>query len=387
MTGLRLYCRVVAERFRIGWRDAWLPLALAVVGMLEMASLRPVGWQLGMVIEVTACLLLVGRRRYPLAAPTLAGLTVLLMGFIGPGLDVPSLPVPMLLLALFALARWNRDLRGIVGVALIITVSYVDILAVDVKDEGWPDLVFVAALAVPPYVLGRLVRRLADQAQLLERNQELVRREAVRAERNRIARELHDVIAHSLSAMVVQTAAAQDLLRSDPDQAEKALAQVADTGRKTLSETGRLLHIIRDEDDELGLRPAPALSDLSGLVESFRERGLEIDAELPDPVPVLPAGVDVSAYRITQEALTNALRYAVDRRVTLQVTASETTVSIRAGNRADGRTGLGSGLGLVGMAERASVLGGCLRHRVREGRFELEAVLPAADPGKPVGAS
>ena len=379
--------RAVTERLRIDWRDGWLPAALAVVGVLELASLLPVRWQLGMVIEVAACLLLVGRRRYPLAAPTLSGLVVLSMAFVGPGLDGPSLPIPMLLLAIFALARWNADLRGLVGVALIIATAYVDILLVDVQDEGWPDLVFVAALAVPPYVLGRLVRRLADRAELLERNQELVREQAVRAERNRIARELHDVIAHSVSAMVVQTAAAQDLLRRDPDRAEQALAEVADTGRRTLSETGRLLHIIRDEDDELGLRPAPGLAQLPELVESFRERGLRVEVELPEPLPALPGGVDVSAYRIAQEALTNALRYATDQRVAVQVAASAGMVSILASNRADGRTGLGSGLGLVGMAERASVLGGSLRHGVRDGRFELEATLPTGATGETPAAS
>lgn len=117
----------VTERLPISWRDGWLPLALAVVGVLELASLAPSGWQLGMVIEVIACLLLVGRRRYPLAAPTLAGLVVLSMAFVGPGLDGPSLPIPMLMLALFGLARWNADHRGLVGVALIIVVAYVDI--------------------------------------------------------------------------------------------------------------------------------------------------------------------------------------------------------------------------------------------------------------------
>lgn len=245
---------------------------------------------------------------------------------------------------------------------------------------------FVAALAVPPYVVGRLVRRFADQAELLERNQELVRREAVRVERDRIARELHDVIAHSVSAMVVQTAAAQDLLRSDPHRAEQALAHVAETGRNTLSEVGRLLHVIRDEDDELGLRPAPGLADLPGLVESFREQGLRVEADLPEPMPALPGGVDVSAYRIAREALTNARRYATDQHVKVQVAAEGGVVSIRASNRADGRTGPGSGLGLVGMAERVSVLGGSLRHGVRDGRFELEATLPAADPRRTASA-
>jgi signal transduction histidine kinase len=372
----------MAERLSIGWRDAWLPAALAIVGALELASLQIPRWAIGIAIEVAACLLLVGRRRYPLVAPILAGLTVLLIAFVGPGLDGPSLPIPILLLAIFALARWNVDLRGLFGLAAIVLVAYIDILFVDVQDEGWPDLVFVAALTVPPYVLGRLIRRLADQAELLRRNQALVRREAARVERDRIARELHDVIAHSVSAMVVQTAVAQDLLRSDIDRAEAALADVAATGRQALAETGRLLHVIRDQDDELGLQPAPGLADVPRLVESFRDRGLRVECDLPDPMPTLPGGVDVSTYRIVQEALTNAQRYAADQRVKLRVTTTDDTVTIRTSNRADEPTsaasgnGFGSRLGLAGMAERAAVLGGSLRHWQRDGRFEVEATLP-----------
>ncbi len=110
----------------------------------------------------------------------------------------------------------------------------------------------------------------------------LVTREAVRAERDRIARELHDVIAHSVSAMVVQTAAAQDLVRTDPDRAERVLRDVADTGRRALVETGRLLHVIRDDADELGLNPAPGVADLDRLVQEFRAEGLDVDLSVDD---------------------------------------------------------------------------------------------------------
>ena len=300
-----------------------LPAVLAVLGAIELSALAIPRWQVGVLIEVVACALLVGRRRYPLVLPTLAGLVVLAMGWLGPGMDGPSLTVPMLLLAIFALARWNPDLRvGLVGVGLITAVSFVDILLVDVQDEGWPDLVFVVALAAPPFVLGRLTRTLTEQKLLLERQQDLVRQEAVRAERDRIARELHDVIAHSVSAMVVQTAAAQDAVSSDPERAHQILAEVADTGRSALAETGRLLHVLRDDADELGLRPAPGLAQLPALVDQFREQGLAVDAELPDPLPTVPAGVDVSAYRIVQEALTNALRYASDQAASLRVTSA-----------------------------------------------------------------
>ena len=128
----------------------------------------------------------------------------------------------------------------------------------------------MTALIVPPYIFGRVVQRMAAQKALIEDREELVKREAVRAERDRIARELHDVVAHSVSAMVVQTAAAQDLVRADPDKAEQVLRDVADTGRRALVETGRLLHVIRDDADELGLAPTPGMADLDDLVGQFR---------------------------------------------------------------------------------------------------------------------
>jgi signal transduction histidine kinase len=156
------------------------------------------------------------------------------------------------------------------------------------------------------------------------------------------------------------------------------LADVADTGRRALSETGRLLHVLRDDADELGLRPAPGLAELPDLVQRFRDQGLAVEAELPHDTPALPAGVDVSTYRIATELLTNALRYAADRTVRLQVAVDDGALVIRAGNRSSGRTGAGSGLGLAGVAERVDVLGGTLRHGAAGDRFEVEARLPVA---------
>ena len=190
-----------------------------------------------------------------------------MLPWLGPQLDEPATPILFWAVAIYALARWIEGLRGLVGVLTIAALVLVDYVFVDSRSHNWSDVVFVATLIVPPYVFGRIVRRLADQKRQLEDQQELVRHEAVRAERDRIARELHDVIAHSVSAMVVQTAAAQDLVRHDPDRAEEVLADVADTGRRALAETGRLLHVIRDDADELGLSPAPGLADLPALVE------------------------------------------------------------------------------------------------------------------------
>lgn len=358
-------------------RDAALPGALAVVGVIEMAATRAHHWGYGAAFEILACTLLAFRRRRPLLLPTMAAAVLLAISWVGPQLNDASVPIPILALAVFSLARWLSDLRGLFGVAVIAAFMFGDYAFVDQRQHNWSDVIFVLALSAPPYVLGRLTRRLAEQKGLLEQNQELVKREAVRAERDRIARELHDVIAHSISAMVVQTAAAQDLIRADPGKAEGLLASVAATGRRALSETGRLLHVIRDGTNELGLQPAPGLANLRDLVEQFRADGLQVALDAPEPLPALPAGIDVSAYRIVQEALTNALRYGTDSTAALRVSCTANAVSIRASNPSNGSAGLGSGLGLLGIDERISLLGGRVSHGVGgDGRFVLDATLP-----------
>jgi signal transduction histidine kinase len=366
------------ERWRdLGWRDAWLPGLIAVAGAAELASLSIPHWERGVLLEALACTLLVGRRARPLAVPLVAMGVLLLTPWLGVPLDKPAVPIAIWALSFFSLGRNLPDLRGLVAVGAVLIQVFVDYHWVDTRHHDWSDVAFVLILATPPYVLGRVVHRLDAQRQELEAAQEVVRAQAIRDERDRIARDLHDVIAHSVSAMVVQTAAAQDVVRSDPARAEGILADVADTGRRALAETGRLLHVIRDTAGELGLEPAPGLPHLPELVDRFRGDGLRVDLQIDQPPPALPAGVDVSAYRIVQEALTNALRYAADGRVRLAVTADPAGVSIRAANMANGTASKGSGLGLLGIGERVAVLGGTLTHGIRDhGGFELEATLP-----------
>ena len=371
------------------WRDAILPAALAVVAVIEMALVAKPGWPAAATLEILACLLLCWRRRWPMATCITAGVAVLGIPWTGPALNDASTPIVILLMASYGLARWLPDLRGVFGLGVLLLVTLIDYVEVDTREHGIGDVIFVLALMTPPYVLGRITRTLSEQKAQLLAQQEVIRGEAIQSERDRIARELHDVIAHSVSAMVVQTAAAQDLVRTDPDRAESILADVAATGRDALSETGRLLHVIRDEGDELGLAPAPGVAGVADLVEQFRASGLTVDLELGEPLPELPAGVDVSAYRIVQEALTNALKYG-DRTARLALAATPAGLSIRASNptavspttRADSGAS-GSGLGLLGMAERVSLLGGRLDHRLTsEGRFELTALIPVG-PASP----
>lgn len=363
------------EEERIGWRDAWLPALLAVLAAAELWTLKTNGWGFAIILEWVAAGLLVLRRRYPLLVAPGAGAALMAIPWLGTDLNEAATPIPILLLGIFSLARYVPDLRGLAGLTVILGLIFLDYVAVDPRDHDWTDVVFVLSLAVPAFAVGRIVRRLHEQGRLLAAQRELLSEQAVAAERERIARELHDVVAHSLSAMVVQAAAAQDLIRSAPERAEELLGAVTDTGRQALAETGRLLHLIRDEADELGLRPAPGLADLPGLVEQMRADGLVLLTEL-ELDEGLPAGVDVSAYRVVQELLTNALRYA-EGSVRLDVRVDEKLLRIASENTiGQHRAGAGSGLGLRGVAERVALLGGTLQRSEADGRFVVEVEIP-----------
>ena len=344
--------------------------------------LRPADWGWSLVPIFVACGLLVVRRQHALVvAPLTLAILFSSAFYLDTDPDVGSVPILIGVLAFYSLGRWVEGLRGLWALPVPVALLVLDGLTVKTRTDTGSDILFVTVLMLPPFVLGRLTRRLAVQGEQLKRQQDYIRREAISAERQRIARELHDVIAHSVSAMVVQTAAAQDLVGRDPERARALLDNVATTGRRAMAETGRLLHVIRDEDDELGLEPAPGLAQLPVLVEQFRDSGLRVDLEVPRSLPPLPAGLDLSAYRIAQEALTNALKYAADRAARLRVTTSGSSLTIAASNALspNGAHNVGgAGLGLVGMAERVSVFGGTLEHGVVEdgGRFELRATLP-----------
>ena len=368
------------DRVSLTWRDALLPVALLALGAFELATMDVDGRWFGVAVEAVSAALLILRRRWPLVSATAAAVVLFAMPWFGPQLDDPAVPIMYLAVSMYSLARWVAGLRGLVGLAIILAAAFFDYVTVDARAHNWSDVMFLLALCVPPYVVGRITRKLADQAELLEQNQELVRREAIRDERDRIARELHDVIAHSVSAMVVQTAAAQDLVRTDPGKAEKVLGDVAATGRRALVETGRLLHVIRDEHDELGLDPAPGLRDVPTLVEAFRESGLHVDLDVDESVPPLPPGLDVSAYRIVQEALTNTLKHAGRTTAEVGVTylpdGVELCVSDRGAPGAVAGT-TGTGRGLIGMRERAHLYGGTVEAGpVATGGFLVRAVLP-----------
>ena len=223
-----------------------------------------------------------------------------------------------------------------------------------------------------------LAEVLAERADRAERERELRAREAVVDERSRIARELHDVVAHDVSVMVVQAQGAARVLEGEQPEVREALAAIETTGRAAVDEMRRLLGVLRRSDEEIALAPQPSLSRLDALVAGVREAGLPVELEvLGDPAP-LPPGVDLSAYRIVQEALTNALKHAGPAQARVVVRYRPDAVELEVSDDGAGAPGaLGTGHGLVGMRERVALYGGDLQAGQRgEGGWALRARLP-----------
>jgi signal transduction histidine kinase len=235
--------------------DVALPLALLALGAAELATLGTTGWVPSVGLEAVAAAALIFRRFRPAIAVPVSAVALMVIPLTGTRMQDAATPIFFYVLGIYSLGRY-LSWRSAVLVLVLTGGLVVADFGFDPADNDWTDVVFILSLAIPPFVFGRVTRRMADQAEQIERQAEQLRDRAVRDERDRIARELHDVIAHSVSAMVVQTAAAQDLVRRSPDRAAALLQSVADVGREALEETGRLLHLIRADVDELGLRPA-----------------------------------------------------------------------------------------------------------------------------------
>jgi signal transduction histidine kinase len=264
-------------------------------------------------------LLFFWRRRAPVAVLFLVVAVVSVQAnFFDPPKQPPFHSWIALLLAFYCVGRYSDERRANFGGVVGLTA---EILLVDLPRflADTPPLNFVAAWGsyVVLWVVGKALRRhrlqaarLRDLAGQLEIEREEKARTAVTEERSRIARELHDVLAHSVSVMVVQAQAAQRLLEGDQQDARQALGSIETTGRQALAEMRRMLGILRRSDEELTLAPQPGLEYLDALIEQTREAGLPVELRIEGEPEPLPPGVDLSAYRIVQEALTNTLKHA-----------------------------------------------------------------------------
>jgi signal transduction histidine kinase len=280
----------------------------------------------------------------------------------------------------FGVALWGAvRARRVTLALLVIGVPLVPLLTSDAASIPKDVALYAAA-----WVLGMLLRErriateaLEERARELEREREEKAALAAEAERTRIARELHDVLTHSMSVMVIQAQAAQAAL-GDDTRVRGALARIETVGRESLVELRRLLQRVRSEGESPPLRPAPGVAQLDALVGEVRAAGLHVSLALEGEARPLPASVDLSAYRIVQEALTNTLRHAggVATQIVLCYRVDEFAVEIVDHGRARAPRAEG-GNGLAGMRERVASVGGTMvAEEVPGGGFRVAARMP-----------
>ena len=259
------------------------------------------------------------------------------------------------------------------GLALVGAMVALGTLSEDQSDFG--DVVFFSVVFGGVWLAGRAIRRRRYRERELIVERDLGARAAVAEERARIARELHDVVAHAISVIVLQARGAR---HADEGERDEALAAIEATGADALAEMRRLLHILRAEDEEAALAPQPSLDQLDHLVGQVRDAGMPVELRVEGERRDLSPGVDLSAYRIVQEALTNALKHAgpARARVTLRYAADALELEIVDTGRG-ASNGPGGGNGLPGMRERVAVFGGRLDSGPqRGGGFAVRARLP-----------
>jgi signal transduction histidine kinase len=298
------------------------------------------------------------------------------------------------LFGLYSIATHGTRRQAGLGAA-VVAACFITLVALDVPDFTLGDLFTSSAVGIAAAALGDAVRlRRAHQASVLatERSRaEAARAEAGRAvaeERLRIARELHDVVAHnSMSLIAVQAGVGAHLIHQDPGAAERALNVIADTSREALAQARSVIGLLRSGDDA---QPSmPGLAALETLVQGVRETGLTVDLRLQGSVDDVPVAVNLAAYRIVQEALTNAVRHAPTRPVSVRLTRTTSELRITVDDDPSDRPQIhaphpasrvaGSGYGLIGLRERAIAVGGELTAGpTASGGFRISACLPVA---------
>jgi signal transduction histidine kinase len=331
-------------------------------------------------------LVLLGRRRFPFAAPAAVWVLGAALSFVD-GRLIPFAAGVYLagMAASFLLGNLPDGRQARLGLAVV--VGGAGIVVSNDPTHGVSDLIAVPVLFTILWVAGfalreRVVRAEAaeERARHAEREREAAARIAVAEERTRIARELHDIVAHALSVMVLQVGAVRHKLPAELSEDTDALRGVERTGRAALAEMRRLVGAMRENGEYPDRAPQPGLGSLTALVEEVSRAGLPVELDIDgDPLP-LPRGIDISAYRIVQEGLTNALKHAHASRAQVAVHYGPDELRIEVCD--DGRGAApddGHGHGLIGIRERVKLYGGDMTAgRGGDGGFVLSTRLPLA---------
>jgi signal transduction histidine kinase len=354
-------------------------LVVVIEAYTEQAVQRPA---LHAAVGGVAMLLLAWRRVYPLAAAVAVGLALVVLGSNGGGLSIGF----GLLIMAFTIGSETEGRASWIGLG-ILGIPYVAALSINLREAAAGDTAAAVTMVLVPWLAGRAMRQRASHLAKvlahaerveLERERELER--AATEERTRLARELHDVVSHSISVIAIQAQAVRR--RLGPDQTREAadLANLEGAAREAMAEMRRLFGVLRQEGESASLSPQPGLGELGRLLGQVRGAGVDVDLVTEGEPLELPPGLDLAAYRIVQEALTNALRHSGGHRVAVRLDyrPAELEVTVEDDGRGiNGDARRGAGHGLRGIQERAELYGGTLDiSRGRDGGTRVTARLP-----------
>ena len=354
--------------------DPLLALALATALQLQLVlGQAPAASPVEVIAAVGLTLPLAWRRRAPVAVVLAFAAVAVLQGALGGGVFAGEPPLLASLVAgavaFYSLGAYAGERAAALGAAAGVLGLWATVLVSEHRDLQ--SFIFSAGIvALMPWLAGRVARARGLRVRV-----------AASEERQRIARELHDVVAHGVVLMVLQAQGARRILDQDPGRAREALRAIEETGQTALSEMRRSLGMLREDHARPELQPQPTLSDLGVLVEEMRRAGLMVELEVEGAERALADGLDRSAYRIVQEALTNTIKHAglVPTRVTVSYGADDLRLEIADDgpgppkHRAGGRPGQG----IVGMRERVRLYGGELQADSQDGHgFVVRARIP-----------
>jgi signal transduction histidine kinase len=370
--------------------DCLLAAALSAATVVEIAtrSLNHRGLTLAAALLATA--LVAWRRRAPLAAISIVAVTSVAQQAAGGELIAANLAVPLLayLILLYSLGAHADRRHSEIGLGVALAGAGAAQL---LESPSVSDLAFTTITTVAPWLAGRALRDrrllaalMRDRALELERQRDALARLAVAEERAQIARELHDVIAHSVSLMVVQAGAAEEVLDRDYRRAREPLRSIQETGRQSIAELGRVLAMLRHgEARPPVLTPQPGVASLDSLLDQVREAGLVVHLRVEGKAQMLPPGVDLTAYRVVQEALTNTLKHAGPTKAEVVVRYANRSIELEITDQGrngspgtESTDGSGTGHGLIGMRERVALYGGSFSAQADGRGYRIRVTLP-----------
>jgi len=349
-------------------------LLVGIGGVLHHGS----AWPLGAALVLVQILPLLERRKRPL--PVLGVVTAATLTMLAANVWVAPLPMAVALYSVGADRRDRSSRAASAGSILAVAIALPLEVAYGFGDAAAWVVFLVAAFLLGDSVGSRraYIREIEEKAERLEHERETETRRAAAEEQARIARELHDVVAHALSVIIVQASAANDAFKTDPRLVQEPIESIETAARRALSDLRRVLGVLNEAAD---YSPQPGLNRLDELIEQVRATGLEVELEVRGSVQPLPAAVDLSAYRLIQEALTNTLKHAQAEHVRVSVGYGD-SLRLEVTDDGKGSNGNTAGSGLVGMSERVSLLGGTIQTgSIPGGGYRVIATIPAGDAG------